>query len=171
MNTDLTWLIPPLLFIVALLYSSVGHGGASGYLALLALFGYGQSSIRSSALMLNLVVSLLSFIHFYRAGYFRWKLFYPFAISSVPAAFVGALIPLKDSLYHQILGILLIFPILRLSGLFGKEPEEIKAPNFWLSVLIGGIIGLMSGMISLTRSLIAVAHCRNTWSAMSESSR
>ena len=72
-----------LLFIVALLYASVGHGGASGYLALMAIYGFAPEVMKPSALILNLFVSLTSFIMFYKGGHFKWKLFLPFAFSEV----------------------------------------------------------------------------------------
>ncbi len=81
-----------LLFIVAFLYSSVGHGGASGYLALMAIFSITPDVMKPTALLLNLFVSLTSFIQFYRGKHFKWEIFLPFAIASVPLAFVGGLV-------------------------------------------------------------------------------
>ena len=102
-----------LLFLVAFLYSSVGHGGASGYLALMALFSITPDVMKPTALLLNLFVSLTSFIQFYRGKHFNWKIFLPFAITSVPMAFVGGLISVDDYVYKKILGLLLIIPIVR----------------------------------------------------------
>src|ERR1700710_1545133 len=96
-----------LLFIVAFLYASVGHGGASGYLALMALFGFSPSVMKPTALLLNLFVSLTSFIHFYRKKFFLWKIFLPLAIASIPMSFVGGTIAIEDNLYKKILGALL----------------------------------------------------------------
>src|SRR5215510_3545093 len=101
-----------LLFLVAFLYSSVGHGGASGYLALMAIFSISQEVMRPTALLLNLFVSATSFIQFYRGKHFNWKLFLPFAISSVPMAYLGGLKTLHDDIYKKILGILLLIPII-----------------------------------------------------------
>ena len=81
-----------LLFFVAFLYASVGHGGASGYLALMAIFGIAPDVMKPTALLLNLFVSLTSFIQFYRGQHFKWKLFLPFAIASIPMAYVGGLV-------------------------------------------------------------------------------
>ena len=75
-----------LLFVIAFLYASVGHGGASGYLALMALYGIAPDVMKPTALMLNLFVSLTSFIQFYRGGHFKWKIFLPLAVASMPAA-------------------------------------------------------------------------------------
>ncbi|MCB0466095.1 MAG: sulfite exporter TauE/SafE family protein, partial [Aequorivita sp.] len=94
-----------LLFVVAFLYSSVGHGGASGYLALMAIFGImAPSMMKSSALIMNIFVSSISFFHYYRSGNFRWKLFLPFAIASIPLAFIGGYIILDTLIYKKILG-------------------------------------------------------------------
>src|SRR4030081_710272 len=91
-----------LLFLVAFLYAAVGHGGASGYLALMVLFGAAPEVMKPTALMLNLFVSLTSFIQFYRGKHFIWKIFLPLAIASVPMAFVGGLIAVDNSTYKKI---------------------------------------------------------------------
>src|ERR1044072_4085724 len=102
-----------LLFLVAFLYASVGHAGASGYLALMALFSFTPEVMKPTALLLNLFVSLTSFIQFYRGGHFKWKIFLPLAIASVPFAFLGGLITVDASVYKKILGFLLLIPIIR----------------------------------------------------------
>src|SRR4030081_2893893 len=91
-----------LLFLVAFLYASVGHGGASGYLALMAIFSIAPEVMKPTALLLNLFVSLTSFIQFYRGKHFIWKIFLPLAIASVPMAFVGGLIAVDNSTYKKI---------------------------------------------------------------------
>lgn len=142
-----------LIAIVAFLYASVGHGGASGYLALMVLFGTQPTLMKSSALMLNLFVSMTSFIQFYRSGYFRWKLFYPFAITSVPLSFIGARLPITDSLYKQLLAVALIIAIGRM--LFQpSESEEDKPASLIGSLLIGAVIGLLSGMLGIGGGII-----------------
>src|SRR6187431_3528126 len=88
-----------LLFLVAFLYASVGHGGASGYLALMAIFSVAPEVMKPTALLLKLFVSLTSFIQFYRGKHFLWKIFLPFAITSVPMAYVGGLITVDDNIY------------------------------------------------------------------------
>ncbi|TAL59541.1 MAG: sulfite exporter TauE/SafE family protein [Bacteroidetes bacterium] len=143
-----------LLFVVAFLYSSVGHGGASGYLALMALFGIAPAIMKSSALVMNICVSLISFIHYYKGGHFKWKMFLPFAFASVPASFLGALITVDATMYKKILGILLIFPVLRLLGVFGKENEETKKMNNLIAVLLGVSIGFLSGMIGIGGGIV-----------------
>jgi len=143
-----------LLLIVSFLYSSVGHGGASGYLALMALFGMSPDIMKSSALVMNIFVSLIAFVGYYKAGFFQLKLFLPFAITSVPASFLGAYMTVDALLYKRILGFILIFPILRLTGLFGKEPQEKKLLNTYLALMIGAAIGFLSGMIGIGGGII-----------------
>ncbi len=143
-----------LLFVLAFLYSSVGHGGASGYLAVLVLFNAAPETMKTSALLLNVFVSLISFTMYARSGYFHWKLFLPFAIASIPAAFIGATIQLDESIYKKILGVCLLFPILRLSGLIGTEPEELKPFKWGYGLIIGAVIGLLSGMIGIGGGII-----------------
>jgi uncharacterized membrane protein YfcA len=143
-----------LLFVVAMLYASVGHGGASGYLALMALFGFSQSVMKPTALLLNLFVSLTAFIHFYRNKYFLWQIFLPLALASVPMSFVGGTVAIEDNLYKKILGALLLFPVGRFLFLRNAETTENKSPGIALSLLIGGSIGLFSGMIGIGGGII-----------------
>jgi uncharacterized membrane protein YfcA len=143
-----------LLFLVAFLYSSVGHGGASGYLALMALFSITPDVMKPTALLLNLFVSLTSFIQFYRGKHFNWKIFLPFAITSVPMAFVGGMINVDDNVYKKILGLLLIIPIVRFLFFGNIKVEEIKKPNFILSLIIGAAIGFLSGLIGIGGGII-----------------
>jgi hypothetical protein len=143
-----------LLFLVAFLYSSVGHGGASGYLALMALFSITPDVMKPTALLLNLFVSLTSFIQFYRGKHFNWKIFLPFAITSVPMAFVGGLISVDDYVYKKILGLLLIIPIVRFLFFGNVKVEEIKKSNFIFSLIIGAAIGFLSGLIGIGGGII-----------------
>ena len=143
-----------LLFLVAMLYASVGHGGASGYLALMAFFSFVPETMRPTALMLNIFVSLIAFIQYYRGGHFRWQLFWPFAITSIPAAFIGGLITVDAHLYKITLGILLLFPVVRLGGLKFNEEKNITQQNLVASMLIGASIGLLSGMIGIGGGII-----------------
>ena len=115
------------LFVIAFLYASVGHGGASGYLALMALYGVAPEVMKPSALMLNLFVSSTSFIQFYRGGHFRMNLFWPLAVASIPLAFVGGLMHIDATTYKKILGVLLVIAVARIF-LFRKYSEyRIKA--------------------------------------------
>lgn len=140
--------------LVAMIYASVGHGGASGYLALMSFFTMDQIFMKSTALLLNLLVSGLAFIYYYRRGYFRWKLFFPFIITSVPAAFAGGYLNADPDLYKKILGVLLLFSIVRLSGWPGEFKLEQRENNIPLSLLLGLIIGFFSGLTGIGGGII-----------------
>lgn len=148
------WIFYGLLFIVAFLYASVGHGGASGYLALMALFSITPQVMKPTALLLNLFVSLTSFIQFYRGGHFKWKIFLPLALASVPLSFVGGMITIDGTLYKKILGIFLIIPVARFFFFPNTDVSEMKPANTWLSLLIGAAIGFMSGLIGIGGGII-----------------
>ena len=143
-----------LLFFVAFMYSSVGHGGASGYLALMAFFSFAPEVMRPTALLLNIFVSLTAFIQYYRGGHFSWKLFLHFAVASVPAAFLGGLINIDAGLYKTILGILLLFSVIRLIGLKFNNIEKFKKQNLVWSLIIGAAIGVISGIIGIGGGII-----------------
>jgi len=143
-----------LLFFVAFLYSSVGHGGASGYLALMALWGFAPDVMKPTALLLNLFVSLTSFIQFYRGKHFNWKIFLPFAIASVPMAFAGGSITVDTDIYKKILGLLLIIPIIRFLFFPNIQVHELKKANRPLSLVIGAAIGFLSGLIGIGGGII-----------------
>jgi uncharacterized membrane protein YfcA len=151
---DYIFLFYLLLFSIAFLYSSVGHGGASGYLALMALFSVTPEVMKPTALMLNLFVSLTSFIQFYRGHYFKWKIFLPLAAASVPMAFVGGLVTVDGAVYKKILGLLLLIPIVRFLFFSNIKDAELKTPNIVGSLLIGGSIGLFSGLIGIGGGVI-----------------
>src|SRR5438876_7438871 len=101
--------------IAALLYSSVGHGGASGYLAAMALFGLAPAVMKPTALVLNLLVAGLGTFRYARRGYFAWKAFWPFAMFSIPCAFFGGSYQLHDRTYRGILAVVLLFAAWRLA--------------------------------------------------------
>jgi uncharacterized membrane protein YfcA len=142
------------LFVVAFLYASVGHGGASGYLALMVIYGIAPEVMKPTALLLNLFVSLTGFLQFYRGGYFKKDIFIPLALASIPLAFVGGTITVQTEIYKRILGILLLFPIARLLFFRNTEASELKPSNFYISLLLGGTIGLLSGMIGIGGGII-----------------
>ena len=143
-----------MLPIVAFMYSSVGHGGASGYLAMMALFGFLPETMKPTALLLNLFIAAISFFYYWKNGHFNLKLFIAFAISSIPLAFIGGLIEIDASLYKKILGVLLVFAILKLSNVFGKENDKVKNFILWKGLLIGGVIGFFSGLIGIGGGII-----------------
>ena len=138
-----------LLFIVAVLYASVGHGGASGYLALMAVYGFAPELMKPTALILNLFVSLTSFILFYKGGYFKWKLFLPFALASIPMSFLGGTIALDVHIYKKVLGVLLLFPVFRFFVYSNTKEEDLKESNWIISLIVGATIGFLSGLIGI----------------------
>lgn len=142
------------LFILAFLYAAVGHGGASGYLALMALYGIAPQEMKPTALVLNLFVSLTSFIQYYRGNYFKRNLFLMVAAASVPMAFIGGMITLEDHLYKRLLGLLLLFPIFRFFFLKSPSADELKSFNTLGALLIGAVVGLLSGMIGIGGGII-----------------
>lgn len=150
----MTYVFYVLLFLVALLYASVGHGGASGYLALMALFNMAPETMKPTALLLNLFVSLTAFIQFYRGGHFKWSLFWPFALASFPLSFLGGLLTVDADIYKKILGILLLIPVLRFV-LFRNIPvDQLKKSKLGGSLLTGGVIGFLSGLIGIGGGII-----------------
>ena len=142
------------IFLVAGLYASVGHGGASGYLALMTLMSMPIATIKPVALMLNIAVSLIAFIQFYRSGFFNKKLFIPLAIASVPAAYAGGLLSIDPHLYKQLLGGLLFISAIRLAMPLKKEVIVVQHFNIVLVVMIGASIGFLSGMIGIGGGII-----------------
>lgn len=142
------------LVVIAFLYSSVGHGGASGYLALMAIFAFPIGIMKPSALLLNLFVSSISFFFYYKMNYFKPKLFYPFAIASIPAAFIGGFITLDSTVYKVILGLVLVFAAFRLFGFFNFKEKEAVVIKLPFALALGFGIGLLSGMLGIGGGII-----------------
>lgn len=136
------------IFLVAVLYSSVGHGGASGYLAVMAFFAVAPEVTRPTALVLNLFVASIGTVQFYRAGYFSWRIFLPFAAASIPMAFVGGMIQLPTNVYKVVLGFVLLAAGVRLAIKL-KSDEQVEEPPILACLLIGAIIGLLSGLVGV----------------------
>ncbi|WP_067150745.1 sulfite exporter TauE/SafE family protein [Pseudotamlana agarivorans] len=154
LQTENIYIFLAILPIVSFLYSSVGHGGASGYLALMALFSFAPETMKPTALLLNLFVAGISFYYYYKAGFFNKKLFISFAIASIPLAFLGGTIEVDASIYKKILAVLLIFAILKMMNVFGKENDKIKDVKLWHGLIVGGIIGFFSGLIGIGGGII-----------------
>jgi uncharacterized membrane protein YfcA len=147
MNPDI--FIALCLLTVGFLYASVGHGGASGYIAIFSLFGIAVSTYKPLVLVMNIVIAGIAFIQFYRAGYFKWKLCWPFLITSIPAAFIGSAIAVQSHVYNLLLGLALLFPVVRLFGLIQYHQTEMKVIRMAPALLVGGVIGLLSGMLNI----------------------
>jgi uncharacterized membrane protein YfcA len=147
--------MPPLFIfvpLIALLYASVGFGGATGYLAVMSLFGIEPQVMASTALVLNVVVASISFITYFRAGHLRRDLLLPFIITSIPAAFIGGSFKIADHIYSILLYAVLTFVAIRLL-FFSKHGDDENAisntPPFWIAAGIGFIIGLLSGIVGI----------------------
>lgn len=147
MNPDI--FIALCLLTVGFLYASVGHGGASGYIAIFSLFGITVITYKPLVLVMNIMIAGIAFVQFYRAGYFKWKLCWPFLITSIPAAFIGSAIAVQNHVYNLLLGLALLFPVVRLFGLIQYQKKEIKIIKLVPALFIGGVIGLLSGMLNI----------------------
>lgn len=140
-------IIAALIFAVALLYSTVGHAGASGYLAAMALFGISTVVMKPTALILNIIVAIVGTIRFYRAGFFSWKVFWPFAAASIPASFIGGYLTLPVPVYKSIVGVVLVYSAVRLFfGAARADNKKVKPVPVSFALLIGAAIGLLSGL-------------------------
>jgi uncharacterized membrane protein YfcA len=133
------------VLIVAFLYSSVGHAGASGYIAVMSLFGVAPEAIKPTALALNILVACLGTYQFWRAGHFSWKLFWPFAILSVPLAFLGGFKNLPTAVFNKLVGVVLLFSAARFL-IHPPEESETHEPPRPVAIGVGGGLGLLSGL-------------------------
>jgi len=132
------------IFAAAMLYSSVGHGGGSGYLAVMALFSVAPESMRPAALSLNVLVASIGLFRFYRAGAFSWSHLWPFVAASVPCAFLGGMIALPLALFKIVVGIVLLFAAYRLfSNPVSDRSRPVPIP---IALTCGAGIGLLSGL-------------------------
>lgn len=133
--------------IGAALYSSVGHAGASAYLALMALFGVPPATMRPTALVLNIIVATFGSVRFIRAGLFRWRTLWPFLLGALPFAFLGGALKLPGDVYKQLVGAVLLLSAARL--LWPREIRALKEthdPPVWVAIVLGAMIGLLSGL-------------------------
>ena len=136
-------------FIIALLYSTVGHAGASGYLATMAVLSFPPAVMKPTALALNIIVALVTSMRFYQAGYFSWRLFWPFALASVPMAYLGGGMHVDATIYKILVGIALVFAAFHLmirSKVASDDPGEDAYPGIAASLAVGGGIGFLSGL-------------------------
>lgn len=131
--------------IAAILYSSVGHGGASGYLAVMALFGLEPALMKPAALTMNIFVTLLVLSRLNKAGHFNWRLFLPFVTASVPMAFIGGAYTLDSSAYKVIVGIALLLAMLRMVW-NSRDDYECHMPSLPIALIVGAVLGFVSGV-------------------------
>jgi len=162
LGIPILWIL--LFFVVAFLYSAVGHGGASGYLALMSIWHLAPEHMKPVALILNLVVSGIAFIQFYRQGHFLWRLFLPIAALSSPMAYLGGFTPLKDDVYQLGLGVFLVLSVVLLNvNLRGRislkndddkrvladDASQLSREYLLAAAVMGGGIGYVSGLLGI----------------------
>ena len=139
-----------LIFLVAMVYASVGHGGASGYLAAMSLVGgYTPAAMSTSALGLNVLVAGTAWLMFWRAGHGSWSLLWPFVVVSVPAAFVGGWLPVSAQTYRLLLSGCLLVAAVRLCLPFPQEGMRCEAPPLAVALPVGGALGFVSGIVGV----------------------
>jgi len=148
---QLNWGIFGLILVIAFFYSSVGFGGASGYLVVMALFEIPNNTAVSAALILNLVVAGISFVNYSRSGNFKPNLLLPFVIASIPAAFIGGTVHLEQFTYLVILHSVLLATAIRMMIVLKGDRNQVKmvSPSFWSMLLVGAGLGLLAGMIGI----------------------
>jgi len=138
-----------LIAVVAALYSSVGHGGASGYLAVMSFVILDPPLMSTTALLLNILVAGIGMIQFSRAGHFSWKLALPFVFLSVPFAFVGGLLRISAMTYSLLLAGVLLFTSYRFFRMTSHDEEQSAAPSKAVALGAGSGIGLLSGVVGV----------------------
>src|SRR4030065_19590 len=131
--------------LAALLYSAVGHGGASGYLAAMTLLGVAPVFMKPAALAMNLPVRGMGFSRLGRAGSFDARLFWPFALSSIPLAFVGGALTLPGGIYKILVAVALLVAATRLLWK-SQDHEASSTPNIWVALASGASLGFLSGL-------------------------
>lgn len=151
----MSWIFHLALMAAATLYATVGHGGASSYLAIFALSGeVSPQEMRASALVLNLIVSAVSFIGYRSRNHFDLKTLGLLIITSIPAAFLGGLVQLPGNIYQIILGIFLLIAALKITGIFGKNKTRSNKINVSGGLVTGAILGFISGVIGIGGGII-----------------
>ena len=148
MDPSLIALLASGMLVAAFLYASVGHGGASAYIAAMAIAGIAPAEMRPIALQLNVLVSAIATVKFYRAGHFRWALFWPFAVVSIPAAYLGGAIILPGNTYKILVGLVLLYAGWQLwwSARVGEELRQARGLPVPLAMVIGAVLGVLSGL-------------------------
>jgi len=142
-----SYLIVPLIFVAALLYSSVGHGGASGYLAVMALLSVAPETMRPAALALNVLVSAIALYKFYKVKAFSWPLLLPIIAASIPFAFIGGRIDLPSYIYKPVIGVVLLLAAWQIFNRARAVPNgAMHNPSKPLLFGMGAGLGLLSGL-------------------------
>ena len=147
MGVELIVVLTLLIFVMAFIYSAVGHGGASGYLAVMALLGLAPVVMKPTALTLNVLVSSIALWQFYRTGAFSWRLFVPLALASVPCAYFGGLLHLPTLYYKPLIALVLLYAAWRsFSTAKTKLTESHQAPSNPILLVLGACLGGLSGL-------------------------
>lgn len=152
MTTEFLFLAFGLFLLTALLYSSVGHAGASGYLAIMALLSFPVDSIKGTSLVLNILVASIGTYRFLKAGYFDKKVFLTFAVASIPIAFIGGAITVDPKVFKIIAGVFLMLSavlLLTKQYITKQNMDEIKEIKLLPGLTIGAMIGFISGLIGV----------------------
>lgn len=145
MSPESVTLLTAGIFLIAVLYSSVGHAGASGYIAVMSLLAMSPAVIKPTALSLNILVSLIATWQFFRGGHLSWRLFWPFALLAVPCAFLGGYIDLPAQVFKVVLGLVLLYSAVR----FFMAPAAdtpVTRPPMTAALACGAVIGLLAGL-------------------------
>ncbi len=135
------------MLAIAVLYASMGLGGSSGYLAVMGLFEIDPGVMKPVALSLNIVVTSVGVYKFRRAGFFSWRLFWPFAVTSVPFAYLGGKVMLHSDVYRLVVGGVLVFAAYRLFASANSKGKQIVPPLLWVALISGAAIGLVAGVL------------------------
>jgi len=147
MEVSQTLIIALLLFAAAALYASVGHAGASAYLAVMGLFNFAPAVMKPTALALNILVAIVATVKFYRAGLFSWSLFWPFAVASIPAAFIGGALMLPARSYKIVVGVVLLYAaVWMFRSSMRPLTKQTHPPPLWAALMAGLAIGFLSGL-------------------------
>lgn len=146
MSAEFLLLLAAGVFAIAVLYSSVGHAGASGYIAWMSLLSLAPADIRPTALALNILVASIATWQFVRAGHFHWRLFWPFVVLAIPAAFIGGTISLPTSAFKILLGLALLISAAHFARSASQPANATSEPPLWASLTAGAAIGLLSGL-------------------------
>jgi len=142
-GTVFSLLISALILVVAVVYSAAGLGGASGYFAVMALFGMSPIAMKPTVLTLNIIVALIGTARFYRAGFFSWRTFWPFAVASAPASFLaGSLTSFSDK---SLVSLIMLYGAARLFLRIGAHKQTALVP-IWIALFLGAAIGFISGL-------------------------
>ena len=137
------------IFVVALMYASVGHGGASGYLAVMALFSLEPAALKPTALLLNIVVAGVGSYLYLNARQFSWKVFWPFVVTSIPMSYFGGTFHLPPEYYRPLLGLVLFYAAWRLFVRKNRDDFEPTSPPLAIAMLVGAVLGFASGLIGV----------------------